>query len=190
MQKKVDRLCSLVVRVPGYTTEMYCVRRNQTLVNCPRLGSITRHTDWLIVSRNVTLTLIDRLCGLVVRVPGYHNGDVLCFLWGTNWIYICYVEESRPPLWSSDQSSWPQIQISGVRFPSLPDFLRSSGSGTGSTQPRESLILLSFYFFLVFHNFLSLFPPFLLPLLYNILTHIFLHSGSERVKNNGEKTFK
>jgi hypothetical protein len=30
----------------------------------------------------------------------------LCFLWGTNWIYICYVEESRPPLWSSGQSSW------------------------------------------------------------------------------------
>jgi hypothetical protein len=24
-----------------------------------------------------------------------------------------------------------------VRFPTLPDFLRSSGSGTGSTQPRE-----------------------------------------------------
>jgi hypothetical protein len=21
-----------------------------------------------------------------------HNGDVLCFLWCTNWIYICYVE--------------------------------------------------------------------------------------------------
>jgi hypothetical protein len=35
-----------------------------------------------------------------------HNGDVVCFLWGTNWIYICYVEESRPPLWSSGQSSW------------------------------------------------------------------------------------
>jgi hypothetical protein len=32
--------------------------------------------------------------------------DVLCFLWGTNWIYICYVEGSRPPLWSSGQSSW------------------------------------------------------------------------------------
>jgi hypothetical protein len=27
-----------------------------------------------------------------------HNGDVLYFLWGTNWIYICYVEEGRPPL--------------------------------------------------------------------------------------------
>jgi hypothetical protein len=36
------------------------------------------------------------------------NGDELCFLWGTNWIYICYVEESRPPLWSSGQSSWLQ----------------------------------------------------------------------------------
>jgi hypothetical protein len=35
-----------------------------------------------------------------------HNGVVLFFLWGTNWIYICYVEESRPPLCSSGQSSW------------------------------------------------------------------------------------
>jgi hypothetical protein len=26
-----------------------------------------------------------------------------------NWIYICYVEESRPPLWSSAQSSWLQM---------------------------------------------------------------------------------
>jgi hypothetical protein len=34
------------------------------------------------------------------------NGDVLCSLWGTNWIYICYVDESRPPLWSSGQNSW------------------------------------------------------------------------------------
>jgi hypothetical protein len=31
-----------------------------------------------------------------------------CFLWVTKWIYICYVEESRPPLWSSGQSSWLQ----------------------------------------------------------------------------------
>jgi hypothetical protein len=33
------------------------------------------------------------------------NGDLLCFLWGTNWIDICYAEGSRPPLWSSGQSS-------------------------------------------------------------------------------------
>jgi hypothetical protein len=42
-----------------------------------------------------------------------HNGDVLRFLWGTNWIYICYVEESRPLLWSSGQSSCLQLQRSG-----------------------------------------------------------------------------
>ena len=42
-----------------------------------------------------------------------------------------------PPLWSSGQSFWLQIQRSRFRFPALPDFLSSSGSGTGSTQPRE-----------------------------------------------------
>jgi hypothetical protein len=48
---------------------------------------------------------------------------------------MCYA--SRSPLWSSGQSSWLHIQRSRVRFPALLDFLRSSGSGTGSTQPRE-----------------------------------------------------
>ena len=40
-------------------------------------------------------------------------------------------------LWSSGQSFWLQIQRSRVRSLTLPDFLNSSGSGTGSTQPRE-----------------------------------------------------
>jgi hypothetical protein len=39
----------------------------------------------------------------------------------------------RPPLWSSGQSSWLQIQRFRTRFLALPDFLRSNGSGTGST---------------------------------------------------------
>jgi hypothetical protein len=42
-----------------------------------------------------------------------------------------------PSLLSSGQSSWLLIQRSQVRFPALPDFLRSSGSGTGSTQPMR-----------------------------------------------------
>jgi hypothetical protein len=42
-----------------------------------------------------------------------------------------------PPLWSSGQSSWLQIQRFWIQFPALPDFLRSNGSGTGPTQPRE-----------------------------------------------------
>jgi hypothetical protein len=40
------------------------------------------------------------------RSSWLQNADVLSFLWGTNWIYICCVEESRPPLWSSGQGSW------------------------------------------------------------------------------------
>jgi hypothetical protein len=42
-----------------------------------------------------------------------------------------------PPLWPDGQSAWQQNKRSWVRFPALPDFLRSSGSGTGSTQPHE-----------------------------------------------------
>jgi hypothetical protein len=43
----------------------------------------------------------------------------------------------RPPLWSSGQSFWLLTQSCRVRLPALPDFLSSSGSGTGSTQPGE-----------------------------------------------------
>jgi hypothetical protein len=39
--------------------------------------------------------------------------------------------------WSSGHSSCLQAQRSRVRLQALPDFLSSSGSGTGSTQPRE-----------------------------------------------------
>jgi hypothetical protein len=42
----------------------------------------------------------------------------------------------RPPLWSSGQRSL-------VRFPELPYFLKSSGSRTGSTEPREDNCVIS-----------------------------------------------
>jgi hypothetical protein len=48
-----------------------------------------------------------------------------------------YFKFSGPLLWSSGQSTWLQIQRSRVLFPALPDFLKSSGCGMGSTQPRE-----------------------------------------------------
>jgi hypothetical protein len=54
MQKKVDRLCGLVVRVPGYTTELYC-------------DSCEVQTEFIYVMQKK----VDRLCGLVVTVPGY-----------------------------------------------------------------------------------------------------------------------
>jgi hypothetical protein len=52
-------------------------------------------------------------------------------------ICACSIRNVRPPLWSSGQSSLLQIQRFRVRFLAPTDFLRGSGSGTGSTQPRE-----------------------------------------------------
>ena len=52
-------------------------------------------------------------------------------------LFLLYIYIYIPPLWSSGQSFWLQIQRSRVRSPALPDFLSSSRSGTGSTQPRE-----------------------------------------------------
>jgi hypothetical protein len=46
----------------------------------------------------------DRLCGLVVRVLGCRT-DMYCVSCEVR-TELCYVEESRPPLWSRGQSSW------------------------------------------------------------------------------------
>ena len=51
--------------------------------------------------------------------------------------FVLYIIKIGPPLWSSGQTFWLQIQRSRVRFPAVPDFLSSCGSGMGSTQPRE-----------------------------------------------------
>jgi hypothetical protein len=50
-------------------------------------------------------------------------------------VRYCTPMTAWPPLWSSGQSSWLLTQRTQVRFLMLPDFLSSSGSGKGSTQP-------------------------------------------------------
>ena len=81
----------------------------------------------------------------VAKISTVNRGHTMSFCWNlifalrelktlSNNISIVHL---RPPLWSSGQSFWLQIQRSRVRFPALPDFLSSSGSETGSTQPRE-----------------------------------------------------
>jgi hypothetical protein len=83
----------------------------------------------------VSICRLLRLAGLRWRYSNTHPHD----RWGTKWIYICYVEESRPPLWSSGQSSWLHIQRSGFDSRRCPLSLvstieelfgrQSSGSG-------------------------------------------------------------
>jgi hypothetical protein len=46
----------------------------------------------------------DRLCDLVVRVPGYRT-EMYYASCEVRTVLLCYVEESRPPLWSSGRGS-------------------------------------------------------------------------------------
>jgi hypothetical protein len=79
--------------------------------------------------------------GYVVIIPELLPDTVIIiaiFGFNTRLLGLCIVVvDCRPPLWSSGQSFWLQIQRSRVLFPALPDFLSSIGSGTGFTQPRE-----------------------------------------------------
>jgi hypothetical protein len=54
--------CGLVVRVPGYRTEMYCV-------SCEIETEFEVQTELICYVEES-----DRLCGLVVTVLGYRNG--------------------------------------------------------------------------------------------------------------------
>jgi hypothetical protein len=62
------------------------------------------HFLWFVV-------YLDCLCGLVVRVPG-HITEIYCVSCEVRTEFLCYPEESRPPLGPSDRSSWLQIQMS------------------------------------------------------------------------------
>jgi hypothetical protein len=73
----------------------------------------TWETGGMVSNISTILSWNDRLCGLVVRVPGYRM-EIYCVSREVRTEFICYVTESRTPLWSSGQSSWLQIQRSQV----------------------------------------------------------------------------
>jgi hypothetical protein len=62
--------------------------------------------------KNKLLSRKGRFCGLVVL---FYRTEMYLFSCEVRTVYICYVEERRPPLWSSRQSSW--IQNGDVLFP-------------------------------------------------------------------------
>ena len=95
---------------------------------------------WLLLGKNQVQNMLENLtwcagiCGwpYVASVLGWDTPSLRNINWSI-WTVMWFMS----PLWSSGQSFWLQIQRSRVRFLALPDFLSSSGSGTGSTQPRE-----------------------------------------------------
>jgi hypothetical protein len=147
----VRDMCVLVVCVTSFS-ELYCLNRGGGL---PGQCSVALYGNAAAgIGPNTALGMswgiplfklyptshpvkpnIDNSC----RVP-----QCACILWPAHQgllahqgMHICSLYVLRQPLWSSGQSSWLQTQRTRVWFLVLPDFLRSSGSGTGSTQPRE-----------------------------------------------------
>jgi hypothetical protein len=104
---------------------------------------------WILKITTLCCFPIAAFCA--VHKPNYHTAKQCLPLSGVALLF-CYcmlrdgrgLEVTAIRLWRPNTASvvqWleflatdPEIQ---VRFPALPHFLRSSGSGTGSAQPRE-----------------------------------------------------
>jgi hypothetical protein len=76
--------------------------------------------------------LKDKINELVTNSKNKHIRDLLR---GINEFKRGY-QPRRPPLWSSGQSSWLLIRRPGFDFRHYQQ-KKNSGSGTGSTRPRE-----------------------------------------------------
>jgi hypothetical protein len=132
-----------VIRSPHYITNHFpylahvCPEVNKVYMFCRNAGKNTT-TRNSINTRNITTRIFTyaKTSSFVYQQITLHyiilHMDLQPLL--GPWPILRFL---GPSLWSSGQSSWLQIQRSRIRFPALPNFLRSSGSGTGSTQPRE-----------------------------------------------------
>jgi hypothetical protein len=80
-------------------------------------------------------------CFATIDKVFYYVASVLTTCFGFYHPFILnsnlYASALRPPLWSSGQSCWLQIRRPGFDSRHYQEKKKSSGSGTGSTQPRE-----------------------------------------------------
>jgi hypothetical protein len=113
----------------GYSQQIFAavvVSRNRNLVF---RESLLLQAPWVLTQSQKPLTTTRNDLPMCRSVS-----SLLCQKSSEEKIFgCCNLRSDR--LWSSDQSSWLLNRRSRVRFPAIPDFLSSSGSGTGSTQP-------------------------------------------------------
>jgi hypothetical protein len=92
----------------------------------PCIGCIS-HVSWMLKS---SAFLDNYKLQIVVN-----KARSLVITYNTPNVYTCKYSLSTSVVWWSEfLATDPEIW---VRFPALPNFLRSSGSGAGSTQPRN-----------------------------------------------------
>jgi hypothetical protein len=82
---------------------LICLRTGQLVTDIPSGLSLTwPKTKKKLSGLSLWAKYTHRIYCQLLRIEG-------CCVVSTEYIYICYVEERRPPLWSSEQSSWLQI---------------------------------------------------------------------------------
>ena len=132
---KINKL--LLLHLVGY---LHCLYQWYTVKQISNFSVRVSVAVFLHVAVRSPVSILKRFS--VANAPYTHSLQTHClqyFRWCWNcfdWIFKT-IKCNGPPLWSSGQSFWLQVQRSRFRFPALPDFLSSTGSGTGSTQPRE-----------------------------------------------------
>ena len=106
---------------------------------------IVTYIGYVFLKIYILLIIIRNYYSLYTAIGIFHaqnNGIHNIYIYIYIYIYQFGSVSSPVCVWKlervcSGQSFWLLIQRSRVRSPVLRDFLSSSGSGTGSTQPRE-----------------------------------------------------
>jgi hypothetical protein len=109
------RCCMPAHRLQCHLAKRTTVMRVRLVARCKLCSSFP-------YPNKMALMYSDKMALMSRRLTFFLNSQFICNLW--------------PPLWSSGQSSWLQIRRP-VFHSRHSQKKKSSGSGTGSTQPRE-----------------------------------------------------
>jgi hypothetical protein len=130
-EKKQTFAARRKIGTDGGTNGLWETEGRVCLIRKPLMGLWPLHCQ--CCGKNISLKSARNFhdpCGVSNAFPFQKASDVCLYT-----VYMKF-ENLWPSLWSNGQNPWLKVQRSRVRFPVLSYFLRSSGSGKGSTQPR------------------------------------------------------